>query len=128
MEEIVAVSTVSDIGESQCGDVDDAASIGDRLPSVQDLRMFIRYDGSPSGRVNTSEVQSDHQAGATGSARPSRPFNSTHICNKPNDAQPSSRQNKHRQNAIWKTVGTILGFFLTGQSRLSHTYDPTDVL
>ena len=124
MEGNVAASIVSDSGASQHGDIDDAASIGDMLPSVHNLRMFTRYDGSPSGRINTSEVQSDPQAGAT---EPTRPFSSTHTYNKPNDAQLSSRKNKHRQNAIWKTVGTILGFFLTGQSRLPHTYDPTDI-
>ena len=125
MEESVPASTVSDSGGSHHSDVDNATSIGDRPRSDQNLRMFTRYDGSPSGRPNTSEVQSDHQNGVV---RPTRPFNSTHPCNKPNVAQPSLRKNKRRQKAIWKTMGTIFGFFLTGQSRLSHTHDPTDVL
>ena len=117
--------TVDDNPGSQHSDVDDAASLADRPPSVQNLHMFTKYDGSFSGRASASEVQSDHQNGATGS---SRPFNSPSICDKPNDAQPSSRNSKHRQTACWKTVGTFIGFFLIGQSRLSHTHGPTDAV
>lgn len=125
MEESVAVTAVCDSPGSQHSAIDDAASFADGSPSVQNLRMFTRYDGSPSGRVSTSEVQSYHQNRATG---PTRPLNSARICNKPDDAQPSLRKSKHRQTTFWKTVGTILRFFLIGQSRLSHTHDPTDVL
>ncbi|KAH6870614.1 hypothetical protein BKA58DRAFT_385377 [Alternaria rosae] len=72
--------------------------------------MFTRYDGSPSGRVSTSEVQSYHQNRVTG---PTRPLNSARVCKKPDDAQHSLRKSKHRQTTFWKTVGTVLGFFLT---------------
>ena len=124
MERYVGAQKVRDSPGSQHIEVDDAASLADGPPSVQHLRMLTRYDGRFSGRVSTSEAQSGHQNGAIG---PTRLLNSARICGKQDDAQPSSRKSKHRQTAFWKTVGSIFGFFLAGQSRLSQTNDYADV-
>lgn len=123
MEGNVGAPIVGESPGSQHCDVDDAARFAGGPPSVQYLRMFTRYDGNPTGRVNTSVVQPDHQNGAIG---PTRLPNSPRTCNKRDDAESSSQKRKHRQTAFWKTLGSIFGFFLAGQSRLSQTNDCTD--
>lgn len=124
MEERAGTPTACNSPVSQHSDIDDAATPADRPPSVRDLRMFTRFDETSSNRASTSEDHSDQQNEGTG---PDRPFNSAHFWNEPNEAQLSSPNRENNLTALWKTVGTIFGFFLTGQCCLPHTNNPTDI-
>ena len=124
MEESAGTPPVGNSPVSQHSDIDDAASLADRPPSVRDLRMFTRFDETSSNLASTFEVQTDQQNENTGPAKPS---SSAHVWYKLDDVQPSFRNSENKSTALWKTVGTILGFFLTGQSRLPHTNNSTDI-
>jgi hypothetical protein len=123
MEEIARAPTVrGGPGPEHCG-IDDIVTFDYGSPSVQDQCMSNRNDQSSSNRASTFGVQPDQQNESTS---PTSPINSARIWNKPNDPHPSSRKSENRRTAFWKNVGTIVGFFLTGQSRMSHTHARTD--